>query len=72
MTKLTNCMTDRSATELKSNKILNQLKNSKEENNEMTINEFQCSVHPLLQFADEVEKVAKEIEKTNSVHFNTL
>ncbi|VDI18281.1 Hypothetical predicted protein [Mytilus galloprovincialis] len=72
LTKLTNCMTDRSATELKSNKILNQLKNSKEENNEMTINEFQCSVHPLLQFADEVEKVAKDIEKTNSVRFNTL
>ncbi|CAC5398535.1 unnamed protein product [Mytilus coruscus] len=69
--KLTNCMTDRSATELKSNKLLSELK-TEELPNDSDFNEFQCSVHPLLQFADEVEKVAKEIEKKYDVKFKNL
>ncbi|CAC5371638.1 unnamed protein product [Mytilus coruscus] len=68
--KLTNCMTDRSATELKSNKLLSELK-TEELPNDSELNEFQCSVHPLLQFADEVEKVAKEIEKKYDVKFKS-
>ncbi|CAC5365446.1 unnamed protein product [Mytilus coruscus] len=64
-------MRDRSATELKSNKLLKELK-TEELPNDSEINEFQCSVHPLLQFADEVEKVAKEIEKKYDVKFKNL
>ncbi|VDI50086.1 Hypothetical predicted protein [Mytilus galloprovincialis] len=55
--KLTNCMTNRSATELKSKKLLSELKS---EENDSELNEVECSVPPLLQFADEVEQVAKE------------
>ncbi|CAC5406107.1 unnamed protein product [Mytilus coruscus] len=57
MSKIKNFMTDRSATEEKTNRIL--MNNS----NNNTINSFKCSVHPLIQFWDVCDKSIKEIEK---------
>ena len=63
-------MTNRSATEIKTNKLLKDLKIKAmdelcdtADNSSCDINDFHCSIHPLLQFAEECEKVAKEIEK---------
>ncbi|CAG2193393.1 unnamed protein product [Mytilus edulis] len=57
MSKIKNFMTDRSATEEKTNRIL------MEPSNNNTINSFKCSVHPLIQFWDVCDKNIKEIEK---------
>ncbi|CAC5381641.1 unnamed protein product [Mytilus coruscus] len=61
MSKIKNIMTDRSATEEKTNRIL------MENCNNETINSFKCSVHPLIQFWDVCEKKVKEIEKVENI-----
>jgi hypothetical protein len=49
-------MTDRSATENKVNEIICA-------DNDITVNSFKCSVHPLLQFGTVAQKKVGEIEK---------
>jgi hypothetical protein len=56
MNKIKNFMTDRSTTENKVNEIICA-------DNDITVNSFKCSVHPLLQFGTVAQKKVGEIEK---------
>ncbi|CAG2230399.1 unnamed protein product [Mytilus edulis] len=70
VSKISNFMTDRSATEIKTNRLINNVIESLEENKKTS--SFHCSVHPLLQFAEEAEKVAKHLETTKNLQLNKL
>ena len=85
---ISNCMTDRCPTELKVNKLLKETKclekkqnvgaeNQEDETSEDVIqfddiNEYQCSVHPLLQFSSECVKVLKKTEKEKNISLKFL
>lgn len=56
LNKVSNFMTDRSSTEEKVNKILN-------ESTSQECNSFKCSVHPLLQFSDTCKKELTVMEQ---------
>ena len=56
-------MTDRSATESKVNEILCA-------DNDITVNSFKCSVHPLLQFGTVAQKKVGEIEKNYQINLD--
>ncbi|CAC5425353.1 unnamed protein product [Mytilus coruscus] len=70
VSKISNFMTDRSATEIKTNRLINNVIESLEENKKTS--SFHCSVHPLLQFAEETEKVAKHLENIKNLQLNKL
>ncbi|CAC5383210.1 unnamed protein product [Mytilus coruscus] len=70
VSKISNFMTDRSATEIKTNRLINNVIESLEENKKTS--SFHCSVHPLLQFAEEAEKVAKHLENIKNLQLNKL
>ena len=75
-------MSDRCATEMKINKILIEMKKksladviyqydalpAEEQILLENINEFKCSVHPLLQFATEADKVQSKVEKDKGIN----
>ena len=54
-------MTDRSTTENKVNEIICA-------DNDITVNSFKCSVHPLLQFGTVAQKKVGEIEKNYKIN----
>jgi hypothetical protein len=56
LNKVSNFMTDRSSTEEKVNKNLN-------ESSSQECNSFKCFVHPLLQFSDTCKKVLTVMEQ---------
>jgi len=77
--KISNSITDRSATEIKTNHLLTDIKKTHlqdsmdiEQNEHIEINSFHCSVHPLLQFSESCEKAVKEIEKKYNVSEPTV
>ena len=59
--KIKNFMTDWSATENKVNEIICT-------DNDITVNSFKCSVHPLLQFGTVSQKKVGEIEKNYKIN----
>jgi len=61
MNKIKNFMTDRSATKNKVNEIICA-------DNDITVNSFKCSVHPLLQFGTVAQKKVGEIEKNYKIN----
>jgi hypothetical protein len=61
MNKIKNFMTDRSATENKVNEIICV-------DNDITVNSFKCSVHPLLQFGTVTQRKVGEIEKNYKIN----
>ena len=75
-------MTDRGATELKVNKLLNELEKrhyrvinkweeiSDEDVKQFEDNEFKCAVHPLLQYSAEADKVVQQYEKEHHISIN--
>ena len=63
MNKIKNFMTDRSATESKENEIICA-------DNDITVNSFKCSVHPLLQFGTVAQKKVGEIEKNYKINLD--
>ncbi|CAG2222385.1 unnamed protein product [Mytilus edulis] len=60
--KTSNFMTDRSATEIKTNRLLNAENNATGTCMDNNINEFRCAVHPVLQFADICQKEIMKFE----------
>ena len=56
-------MTDRSATENKLNEIICI-------DNDITVNSFTCSFHPLLQFGTVAQKKVGEIEKNYKINLD--
>ena len=63
MNKIKHLMTDRSATENKVNEIICA-------DNDITVNSFKCSVHPLLQFGTVAQKKVGEIEKNYKINLD--
>ncbi|CAC5415198.1 unnamed protein product [Mytilus coruscus] len=70
ISKMSNAMTDRSATEIKTNRLLNEIIESLGENKKASL--FHCSVHSLLQIAEETEKYAKHYENIKNLKLNKL
>lgn len=65
--KVSNFMTDRSATENKANNILSKEIQSSSSH---SIESFKCAVHPLLQFSDICEKELIKLENEIDVHID--
>ena len=63
-------MTDRNATELKGNMLLRE--DNDDNDSDFEFNEFNCSAHPLIQFASEAENVVKLNEQEEGVQFEKL
>jgi hypothetical protein len=63
MNKIKSFMTDRSATENKVNEIICA-------DNDITVNSFKCSIHPLLQFGTVAQKKVGEIEKKYKINLD--
>ena len=61
MNKIKQIMTDRSATENKVNEIICA-------DNDISVNSFKCSVHPLLQFGTVAQRKVGEIEKNYKIN----
>jgi hypothetical protein len=66
--KVSNFMTDRSATENKANDILS--KEIQSSSSRHSIESFKCAVHPLLQFSDICEKELIKLENEIDVHID--
>ena len=63
LSKITNCMTDRSNTELKANRLIYEMKNENiDDELALDLNQFQCSIHILFQFYEIAEKMSRNIE----------
>jgi hypothetical protein len=65
--KVSNFMTDRSATENKANDILSKEIQSSSSH---SVESFKCAVHPLLQFSDICEKELIKLEDEIDVHID--
>jgi hypothetical protein len=65
--KVSNFMTDRSATENKAN---NNLSKEIQSSSSHSIESFKCAVHPLLQFSDICEKELIKLENEIDVHID--
>ena len=81
ISSVSNTMTDRCPTELKVNKMIYKMKrdiNSENVNNESSriqqpecscdVHEFQCAVHPVLQFETESDRILKSVERQHSTN----
>jgi hypothetical protein len=77
ISQVPNCITDRSSTELKVNRLLGEMKSTniaesvgKPSDTEMR--QCKCSVHPLLQFAELCDKEIRSVEKDISTELGNV